>query len=272
MPTTYNIFQLADENVNHLQKLFTRLKDKVNDETLSQVTKFIDENLVFSINFDQNGLEQFLETCNYKNAYELYDSQAEAEKHFSKRSEQRLAFDNTFENGQKFKYAALNLGTIGVPAYWGQFCLHFDLKKYESEHSVAFIKNNSLQKDEKGKFIYFENDNCTFNAGKFLIDLATTENKHQLICLKLATKNLEADGIRQTICRSDGSDYMELIFINGDLSAYLKGAYIWRRTNKVTNKNIFNNKLSNQIEKQEKEFGKIHELLKQQGLRLITKD
>jgi len=249
MSTPLNIFQLAADNSESLNKQFATLKKNVDSTELETVLSFLDENLVFSINFHAGKLVQFLETFQYKNAYELFKTKEEAEAHFSGRKKQRAAFDGLFENGRKFKYAALNCGTIGLRK-WGVYCLHFDLDKYAKESKCVIIKRNSLQKDTiKGveKFYYFEEDAQTVNIGKLINDLSPKNQVKELICLKIGKLDLTVDGLKELLCNSEDTEYMELIFLDGNLKSYVNLAYIWMERAKKTGINIIKKHKSKKI-------------------------
>jgi len=240
MSTPLNIFQLAADNFESLSKQFETFKKNVDSRELELALNFLEENLVFSINFKATKLAPFLETFQYKNAYELYETEKERKNHFSGRKNQRKGFDGSFENGKKFKYAALNCGAIGLRK-WGVYCLHFDLDKYAKERKCVIIKRNSLQKDTiKGveKFYYFEEDAQTVNIGKLINDLSPKNQVKELICIKIGKLDLTVDGFKELLCNSEDTEYMELIFLDGNLKSYVNLAYIWMERAKLTGLNI----------------------------------
>ena len=240
MSTVFNIFQQAADNSESLSKQFATFKKGVDATQLETVFNFLDENLVFSINFESEYLEPFLETFQYKNAYEKYEITEEAEKHFSGRKDQRKSFDASFENGRKFKYAALNCGTIGLRK-WGVYGLHFDLDKYAEDSQCVIIKRNSLQKDiinGEEKFHYFKKDNQTLNIDKLTSELSPKNKVKELISLKIGKQDLTIDGLKALLCNNEDTEYMEFIFLDGNLKSYVNLAYIWMERAKLTGLNI----------------------------------
>ena len=103
-------------------------------------------------------LNNFLTEGRYKNMYELKKGQEKeikrvrelrisvkqaVKKHLKSDYKSRLIFDHTFEDGEKFKYGALNIGGLGVKEY-GEYCVVIKRKQLEEYSSSVFIKENSL--------------------------------------------------------------------------------------------------------------------------------
>ncbi|MCD4678077.1 MAG: hypothetical protein K8S18_19100 [Desulfobacula sp.] len=94
----------------------------------------------------------------YKNVYELKKEREEdlkpvreleikteqvLKKHLGNYYNSRLIFDNTFEEGKKFKYGALNIGGLGIMKY-GEYCVVIKKEKSEKYSTLTFIKEDSL--------------------------------------------------------------------------------------------------------------------------------
>ena len=95
------------------------------------------DNWTISINMRQWVLNNFLIAGKYKNIYEVRREQGEElrsvrdleiseeealELHLGGYYNSRVAFERTFEDGEKFKYGALNRGGFGLKRY-GDYCV-----------------------------------------------------------------------------------------------------------------------------------------------------
>ena len=266
MSTLLNIFQQAADNSESLSKQFATFKKGVDATQLETVLNFLEENLVFSINFASEYFEPFItEDFQYKNAYERCKTIEEAEKHFAGRKKQRIGFEKIFENGKKFKYAALNCGTIGLPINWGPYCVHFDMQEYFKNCKCVILKRNSLQKDiikKKAKFYYFEEDTVTIKIGKLQSELSTSELINQLVCLKMKESALSKENMIDLICNDNECEYIEFIFLDGDLQSYVKSVYIWKDYLDEQMEKILKKKPSRGKTREENEITRISKLLR----------
>jgi len=131
-------------------------------------------------------LSAILQKGAYLNAYERFETDAEREAHFSKFKNERAIFDDTFTEGQKFKYLNFNNGQLGIPAF-GDFTLAFPLIHFDTD-SLVFLKFNSLtRKDPKStdkQRYYFTSNNEAVAIEALTQDLATFEHFVPLIVLK----------------------------------------------------------------------------------------
>ncbi len=129
-------------------------------------------------------LSAILQKGAYLNAYERFETDAEREAHFSKFKNERAIFDDTFTEGQKFKYLNFNNGQLGIPAF-GDFTLAFPLNHFEAGNLV-FLKYNSLIRKATGstQCLYFNENNEAVAIDKLTADLSTVEHFTDLIVLK----------------------------------------------------------------------------------------
>lgn len=131
-------------------------------------------------------LTSILQKGAYLNAYEQFENEDERNAHFSKLKDERSTFDNTFTQGQKFKYLNFNNGQLGIPAF-GDFTLAFPLIHFDTD-SLVFLKFNSLtRKDPKStdkQRYYFTSNNEAVAIEALTQDLATFEHFVPLIVLK----------------------------------------------------------------------------------------
>lgn len=102
-----------------------------------------------------------------------------------------MAFDHTFEDGEKLKYAALNIGGPGSTRY-GDYCVVIKRDQSEQYSDLAFIKEDSLN--------YVQNNSV--NLTKLSQDIANRESIHVLACIKHESdiKGCNADGWAGIIC------------------------------------------------------------------------
>jgi hypothetical protein len=128
----------------------------------------------------QPSISTILQTGVYKSQWEV-DEKA-APNHFGKFARQRIAFDNTFEHGKKFKYLALTAGTMGLP-FWGDVTLVFDPAKFSDDEYVG-LKHNSLARNANGNgHYYFSGTKVDLN--KLGVDLSPANDLEKLAAIKL---------------------------------------------------------------------------------------
>ncbi|MFV9677729.1 MAG: hypothetical protein ACNYVW_08780 [Methanosarcinales archaeon] len=187
-----HIFDMADQNLDSLKTRYNLLKegyaDPNNFAIFSNFVKLVKRHWTISLNMRQWVLNDFLIGGNYKNIYEVKKEQREElrgvrkleipveqaiEKHLKDYYKSRVAFDHTFEDGEKFKYGALNIGGLGLKSY-GDYCVVLKRKQLEDYSSLAFIKEDSLN--------YVDGDYV--KSKELSQDIANKKCVHQLVALK----------------------------------------------------------------------------------------
>ena len=262
MSSQEDIFEWAKRNESTLLTRFESLQKSVENKepSIAAILAYLEENLYFSINFPAKYLKNFCNDPICKSDYELGG--------ISKgRRLQRIEFDSKFEDSKSFKYAALNCGTVGLPFY-GDFCLIFDLSKYEATtEQIVFLMRNSLEKTDKG-FYYFDKEN-NLKLGKLVEELGTSQTKKELICIKLEDKieEITLEEFPNLICKGKNLDYIEMIFLDGEVVPYLCKALTTKQAYKDFNKTILTKPSAENVEKQET-YKTIHQFLKAQNITL----
>ena len=129
-----------------------------NEHLLIDFAQFIGEKCAISINMLPNTIIKFFILGEYKNVNEsrddmIHELEATRGIHISqeiaiknrlgKWYNSRKIFEDTFDNGKKFKYGALNIGGMGSEKY-GDFCVIFSRSRLANTKAV-FIKEDSLK-------------------------------------------------------------------------------------------------------------------------------
>ncbi|MBF0531313.1 MAG: hypothetical protein HQK55_18995, partial [Deltaproteobacteria bacterium] len=65
------------------------------------------------------------------------------EEKLGKYYDRRLAFDNAFEDGTRFRYGALNAGGVGLSLF-GDFCMVLNRSFMESLNDAVYLPDDSL--------------------------------------------------------------------------------------------------------------------------------
>lgn len=271
MSSLYNLFELAKSNEPALKKRFETVKKAEEDKGINvdAICAYLDEHLNFSINFDAEGLQDFVKDKIYKSDYERFPEDMQGSEHPKGRIKQRLELDSRFENSVDFKYAALNCGNRGL-SFWGDYCLIFDLKEYEKVNDeIVFLQRNSLQKTDKG-YYYFD-DEIVLKFGKLLQEMGTSTTKNELICIKLAGKMSQVGNLPDVLCDFlvDEPEYVEMIFTNGAIIPYLLKAVIIRdKLQEAIEDAIMDGKPSDEIREMQEQHSDIQEFLEAQNIEL----
>jgi|GEM_PF-4339052 len=219
-----NILTLAEKNADALN----RSHHKIQTDKTDAFRQFLSKNKEFSITTlkgftVQKGKEsinweefsgiptasRILQSGRYLNNWEVNPGNPSL--HFGGRVNQRTKFDNSFENGKKFKYLAITAGTSGLP-HWGDVTLVLREKEFKHEEFVI-LKFNSLEKDGSG-FLYFTGGNVNYQ--KIEGDLCTKAQLEKLAVWKLcdkvkACKAEEFKNILLLPLTGNHNDYLEVI-------------------------------------------------------------
>lgn len=214
-----NIFDRANQNLDNLKTQYKLLKERHEDQNnrdiFSNFVKLVKNKWSISINMRHWTLNNFLIAGKYKNVYELKKEQGEGlrkvrkleisveqavEKDLKCYYKARETFDRTFEDGEKFKYGALNIGGLGLKKY-GEYCVIIKRKQSEEFSSLAFIKKDSLN--------YVDGHHV--NIEQLCQDIANKECVHPLVTLKHENdiEGIPADEWTSRICCDES--YIEAI-------------------------------------------------------------
>ena len=155
-----DIFEIAGENSDNLKRSYCLLEDRCNDQdeldVLDRFARTIKDEWTISINMKPSTLTQFLILGFYMNVYEIKEREREilrkyravgpaeeaVKKQLKDHHKPRTTFDRSFENGERFRYGALNIGGLGLRKF-GEFCVVIKRKQSRNYVSLAFIKRDS---------------------------------------------------------------------------------------------------------------------------------
>ena len=166
-----NIFDMADENSDSLRSRYdslrTRFQSQSNLPILDEFTELIKDSWTISVNVKQWDINSLLISGRYENVREVKRKDAERlqkyreeleeyrklelpldkalEGHLKNYHVSRLIFESEFEDGEKFKYAALNIGGLGAQKY-GLYCVVFKRKQIKEYSTLVFAREDSLNK------------------------------------------------------------------------------------------------------------------------------
>lgn len=126
----------------------------------------------------------------------------------------RVAFDSMFNNGENFKYTALNVTGLGLLKY-GNYCINFNRHNLE----IIFLANESLKYfNEKGNFDshLFEKELC---LNEILSALVLKKHQNQVSIGKFDLRNVckESDYIEGIVLDTLTTSEIENICITNDL-------------------------------------------------------
>ncbi len=174
-----DIFDMADENSDSLKDRHESLRKNYeaqgNLDVLDGFTKLVTDKWTMSVNLRQSAINNLLESGKYKNVYELKKDEKERKEYLKSYYKPRVAFDRCFNNGEKFKYGALNIGGLGASIF-GNYCVAFKQQSVEGYSSLAFIKKDSL--------VNYVDDNHIVDTQQLSQDIANRGCVHFLTALK----------------------------------------------------------------------------------------
>jgi len=165
-----NLFEIAENNSTHLEAQHTLL---THDGDILRFSSSVSSGWTISINMRQCALNKFLKFGIYKNIYNLTKSEDELESHLGEAYKTRTTFDRTFENGELFKYGALNIGGLGLENY-GNYCVMIK-RTCARIYSLAFIKEHSFKYVHNGDGV---------NIRELEQDVADGSHVHMLAAIK----------------------------------------------------------------------------------------
>ena len=280
-----NIFDMADQNRGNLKTRYNLLKERYGNQNnlaiFCEFVKLLKDNWTISLNMPPWVLNDFLIAGRYKNIYEVKKEQGEElrdvikleiseeraiEWHLKNYYKPRVAFDRSFEGGEKFKYGALNIGGLGLKVY-GDYCVVLKRKPSEEYSSLAFIKGDSLKSYVDGHYVKIE---------ELSQDIANRESVHLLVTLK-HEKDIEripADEWASLICC--GECYIEAITREDILNEHIESVRMSKNDyHRYYDDYLFNGYIS-EISEMEKYqlymLRGIFNLLEKQGIKLEVID
>jgi len=215
MNDVYDLFEIANNNSINLINKVKEIKGMQKNNYII-ISEFVKDNWFISINMKIYNLNNFLISGKYKNRYELIEEEQEALKDrynvdfsvdqvLARRLKEfylrRTIFDNSFKDGKKFKYGALNIGGVGASNRYGEACVII-LNDSSKKPNLSFIKNDSTQ---------YVIDEKRVNIEKLTDDIANKDYVHVLAAIKHCTCNIDVNQklLPDVICCDDS--YIEAI-------------------------------------------------------------
>lgn len=151
-----NLFAIAAGNAEALEKALDELLASSTAEEASRLSRFaerIQRAGRIAVNMEQSVLSSFLTFAVHQNIYEWADetsvvSGAPRDEILKQKLKgyyrRRTTFDQSFEDGERFRYGALNIGGAGAPKY-GEFCVVLQNRVSAERSEVAYLRADSLK-------------------------------------------------------------------------------------------------------------------------------
>jgi hypothetical protein len=150
-----DLFAIAKENATALADAFAALCADLPPEDHASLVRYaerVQEKGRISINMKQDVLNSFLTFREHRNIYEWADKKA-AESGRPREDilrekldvyyKPRIAFDRSFQDGEQFRYGALQIGGLGASSY-GEYCVALH-ESIASGAQVAYVRSDSLK-------------------------------------------------------------------------------------------------------------------------------
>ncbi len=211
-----NLFELAVQNSDALRTKYQDLTDRFEKcNLLPSLEAFVEQvksHGRMSINMRQYTLISLLLFKRHQNIYEWAEERAQQStkvreaimrERLKSYYEARMTFDYFFDDGERFRYGALNIGGLGATLY-GEYCVILTQEFLDDCSYLAFIKEDSL----KGYVL----PGSSVDIDRLKEDVADKAHVHILATLKhqgnLQTKPTEKEWAAM-VCCSDA--YIEVI-------------------------------------------------------------
>lgn len=205
---------------------------------------FVKDRWTISINMMPSGLLKFLSSGRHKNKYEVAREDVEmmrkmgetdtsVEQLMKKRlkgyHEPRTEFTRVFEDGERFKYGALNIGGLG-PTKYGSYCVVIKRERSEEFSVLAFIKEDSLNNYVDGGHVDIE---------RLKHDVANRECVPILAVIKHGNdiEGLSANECASMICCDE--HYIEAITTDDILNKHINSVRMSKKENSLVGKQFF---------------------------------
>ena len=192
-----NLFEIANQNAMRIENHYRKIEKKYSPEDktiLEEFVAFVEKNWHLSINLKLSEINSFLISGTYQNLFRIIEedlkelsrvrsidiSREEAAKNrIGIFYEKRKIFENLFEESNRFIYAALNIGGIGLKKY-GEFSLIVPQDRVKKIPSCAFLKKESISYVKKGSLALKQLKNDTANR-KTIHLLTAIKNEKELL-------------------------------------------------------------------------------------------
>ena len=214
-----DLFTIAEENSSTLEGRFENLISSLTQTDAGALNRFfqrLEKEGRVAINMRQTVLLSFLTFGKHQNIHEwaqlrIGKSSKSKEEILREKLgefyEKRSTFDTAFEEGEKFRYGALNIGGLGV-THFGEFAIVLKENLFTADVKIAYLKSDSLKSYMLPGPIVDEDG--------VRRDVALHSHKQHLASLKNANEitTVLEDKWFSLVCSED--EYVEAIFV-GDV-------------------------------------------------------
>ncbi len=284
-----DIFDLAEKNAPYLTDTFQSLldsTDKKNPDTLKTFTTRIRDEWNLSINMKEKALNDFLHAGQYKNIYEqkirevderIKKGEVDASEkemkleeslrsHLKKYYESRMTFDSGLKAGEKIKYAALNIGGIGISRF-APLCMIIKREDAEDFTALAFIKRDSILHYVHQGRVDFDKLRKDVSNKECLPFLAAIKHKDEI-------ETIPPEKWHSMLCCD--ADYIEAVTIDDILNSHVRSVRVARAyfngIFKVTMLKKYDSQLTDDEQLRLQAFLLIMDTLKKRGIELEVID
>ncbi|MBN2207943.1 MAG: hypothetical protein JW759_01415 [Candidatus Coatesbacteria bacterium] len=211
-----DLFKLAEKNAAALESRFEELKALRPVDEAAQIDRFADRVHLdgrVSVNMRPSVLSYILLGRKHQSIHEWAEEQAGTsgrpaseilQEKLHENHDARLAFEDSFEQGRKFRYGCLNIGGAGPVSKYGQFCCVLKSDFPWGKGRIAYLRGDSLR-------MYVSTDNKT-NVEALSRDAAAQGSRHHLAALKHGERILGAEEEMWPEIVCSDADYIEAVF------------------------------------------------------------
>ncbi len=213
-----DLFDIADNNAKKINETFNETIANLSEPKAIEAKNFaqwVESMALISINLRLFVITEILNGIPYKNIHDWAQEQAalsgrkkdeilrERLKSFY---DKRMAFDQAFQNGECFRYGALNAGGLGLPIY-APYCTVLTHNFHDTLKQSACLSGDSLE-------ICFSKSN-KFDATNLTHSIAPFSHRHCLATNQLIAKIdiTQKNDWSQLLISTDSNQYFEIIFI-----------------------------------------------------------
>jgi len=215
-----NLFNIAKTNGPRLKAEAEHVRaplGPVERDCLDRFTARVGSDGRIAINMRVDVLLELVTASKYQNMYEWARERAQwspksadeiIQERLGSYHQPRIAFESKFEDGERFRYGALNIGGAGATHY-GDFCVIVDDALPTSGMPVVYLRGDSLKS--------YVGPTASVDLAALERDAAPHSHRQYLAVLKHGTDmcRVPDDGWARLVCSAD--DYIEAIFV-GDLT------------------------------------------------------
>lgn len=188
-PTRLNLYEFARQNGDSMRERYQELRSGSAGATdaVERFCERVERDGHATINTGSARLLWTLRNGYYPNPHDEARERARREggdsEEYLKQQQgayyhKRMRFERSFEDGEKFRYASLNIGGSGL-SYYGPYCLV--LRAPEDADLVALLPANSLE-----RFVHDEGGGPVLDEAALRREVAPWPNRHHLAACKHA--------------------------------------------------------------------------------------